>query len=71
MGENEGFIKVLVNTKNNRLIGAAVLAAEGAELVHLYANLMNAEAPYTVIRDAIYIHPTLAEAVQSTVSSLG
>lgn len=70
MGENEGFIKVMINTKNNQMIGAAVLAAEGAELVHLYADLMNAEAPYTVIRDAIYIHPTLAEALQSAVSSL-
>jgi pyruvate/2-oxoglutarate dehydrogenase complex dihydrolipoamide dehydrogenase (E3) component len=70
MGESEGFIKVLVNTKNNQIIGAAILAVEGAELVHLYADLMNAEAPYTVIRDAIYIHPTLAEAVQSAVSSL-
>jgi len=70
MGENKGFIKVMINTKNNQMIGAAVLAAEGAELVHLYADLMNAEAPYTVIRDAIYIHPTLAEALQSAVSSL-
>jgi hypothetical protein len=30
---------------------------------------MNADAPYTVIRDAIYIHPTLAEALQSAVKS--
>ena len=31
---------------------------------------MNADAPYTVLRDAIHIHPTLAEAVQSAVASL-
>jgi pyruvate/2-oxoglutarate dehydrogenase complex dihydrolipoamide dehydrogenase (E3) component len=30
---------------------------------------MNADAPYTVIRDAIHIHPTLAEAVQSALTS--
>ena len=30
-------------------------------MVHLYVDMMNANAPYTVIRDAIYIHPTLAE----------
>jgi pyruvate/2-oxoglutarate dehydrogenase complex dihydrolipoamide dehydrogenase (E3) component len=29
---------------------------------------MNARASSTVIRDAIHIHPTLAEAVQSAVS---
>jgi pyruvate/2-oxoglutarate dehydrogenase complex dihydrolipoamide dehydrogenase (E3) component len=31
---------------------------------------MNAGVPYQVIRDAIHIHPTLAEAVQSAVSAL-
>ena len=50
------------------ILGAAVLATEGAELVHMYVDIMNADAPYTVIRDAIHIHPTLAEAVQSAAS---
>jgi pyruvate/2-oxoglutarate dehydrogenase complex dihydrolipoamide dehydrogenase (E3) component len=68
-GETEGFIKVIIETKSNRILGATVLASEGAELVHMYADLMNANAPYTVIRDAIYIHPTLAEAVQSALNS--
>jgi pyruvate/2-oxoglutarate dehydrogenase complex dihydrolipoamide dehydrogenase (E3) component len=43
---------------------------EGAELVHLYVDLMNAGAPYTVIRDAVHIHPTLAEAAQSVFEQL-
>jgi pyruvate/2-oxoglutarate dehydrogenase complex dihydrolipoamide dehydrogenase (E3) component len=68
-GESEGFIKLIINTKTNRILGAAVLASEGAELVHMYVDLMNAGAPYTVIRDAIHIHPTLAEAIQSAVKS--
>jgi hypothetical protein len=33
----------------------------------MQVELMNADAPYTVIRDAIHIHPTLAEAIQSAV----
>jgi pyruvate/2-oxoglutarate dehydrogenase complex dihydrolipoamide dehydrogenase (E3) component len=70
LGETEGFIKVVVEAGTDRILGAAVLATEAAELVHLYADLMNAKMPYTVMRDAIYIHPTLAEAVQSAISSL-
>jgi pyruvate/2-oxoglutarate dehydrogenase complex dihydrolipoamide dehydrogenase (E3) component len=62
-----GFIKVIINAKTNRILGAAVLASEGAELVHLYVDMMNADAPYSIIRDAIHIHPTLAEAIQSAV----
>jgi len=68
-GETEGFIKVIIDTKTNRILGAAVLASEGAELVHMYVDLMNADAPYAVIRDAIYVHPTLAEAIQSAMTS--
>ena len=69
-GDTRGFIKVVIDADTDRILGAAVLAAEGAELVHMYAEVINADAPYTVIRDAIYIHPTLVEAVQSAVSSL-
>jgi pyruvate/2-oxoglutarate dehydrogenase complex dihydrolipoamide dehydrogenase (E3) component len=69
LGETEGFIKVIIDAKTNRILGAAVLASEGAELVHLYVDMMNADAPYSVIRDAIHIHPTLAEAIQSAVKS--
>jgi pyruvate/2-oxoglutarate dehydrogenase complex dihydrolipoamide dehydrogenase (E3) component len=66
--EIQGFIKVIIEAKTNRILGAAILASEGAEIVHMYVDLMNADAPYTVIRDAVYIHPTLSEAVQSALS---
>jgi pyruvate/2-oxoglutarate dehydrogenase complex dihydrolipoamide dehydrogenase (E3) component len=70
LGETGGFIKVVVDAKTDRILGAAVLSAEGAELVHLYVDLMNANAPWTALRDAIHVHPTLAEAAQSAVLAL-
>jgi pyruvate/2-oxoglutarate dehydrogenase complex dihydrolipoamide dehydrogenase (E3) component len=63
-GESEGFIKLVVDA-NDHLLGAAVLANSGSELVHLYANLINSGRTLDSIRDAIYAHPTLAEAIQS------
>lgn len=71
IGEDQGFIKVVADEKSGEILGAAVLSANGAELVHLFIDLMNAKAPYTVMRDAVHIHPTLAEAVQSAVAALG
>ncbi len=67
VGETAGFIKVVIDADDDRLLGAAVLASEGAELVHIYIALMNTRAPFEAIRDAVFIHPTLAEAVQSAV----
>jgi pyruvate/2-oxoglutarate dehydrogenase complex dihydrolipoamide dehydrogenase (E3) component len=71
LGETGGFIKVVTDAGDQRILGAAVLSAEGAELVHIYVALMNAGAPWSVLKNAIQIHPTLAEGVQSAVSSLG
>ncbi|MDQ4106573.1 MAG: FAD-dependent oxidoreductase, partial [Actinomycetota bacterium] len=68
IGETKGFIKVVADAGSGRILGAAVLAAEGAELVHMYIDLMNADASLDVMRNAVHIHPTLAEAVQSAVS---
>ena len=68
IGEPDGFIKVLLEEGTARILGAAVLAADGAELVHMFIDIMNAGASSAVIRDAIHIHPTLAEAIQSAVT---
>jgi pyruvate/2-oxoglutarate dehydrogenase complex dihydrolipoamide dehydrogenase (E3) component len=68
IGENKGLIKVVADASDGRILGAAVLTAEGGELVHMYVDLMNAGATLDVIRNAIHIHPTLAEDIQTAVS---
>lgn len=65
IGETRGFVKLVTGAGGEKILGAAVLAAEGAETVHVYIDLMNAGAPVSVLRDAVHIHPTLAEAAQS------
>ncbi len=69
LDEQDGFLKVVVDGTTDRILGAALLMPEGAELVHVYIDLMNADAPYTVVRDAIHIHPTLGEDVQSVMNN--
>ncbi len=68
--ETRGCIKVVTDAKTEKLLGAAVLASDGSELVHVYVALMNADASASVLRDAIQIHPTLSEALQSAVETL-
>jgi pyruvate/2-oxoglutarate dehydrogenase complex dihydrolipoamide dehydrogenase (E3) component len=67
IGENKGLIKVVADATDGRILGAAVLTTEGAELVHVYVDLMNAGATLEVIQNAVHIHPTLAEDIQSAV----
>jgi pyruvate/2-oxoglutarate dehydrogenase complex dihydrolipoamide dehydrogenase (E3) component len=66
--ETDGFIKLVADSEKGTLLGAAVLGPSGSELVQIYTTLMKAKAPLSVIDNGIYIHPTLAEAVQSAVT---
>ena len=56
-----GLMKLIVNAGTDRILGAAILSSEGGELVQILGTLMLAGAPYTVLKSAVYIHPTLAE----------
>src|SRR5579862_372574 len=60
-GETAGFMKIIVDAASDRILGAAILSAEGGELVQLLGALMLADAPYTILKGAVLIHPTLVE----------
>jgi pyruvate/2-oxoglutarate dehydrogenase complex dihydrolipoamide dehydrogenase (E3) component len=59
--ETAGLMKVIVDAANDRILGATVLATDGGELIHVLYTLMLANLPYTLLKGAVYIHPTLAE----------
>ncbi len=59
--ETVGLMKVIVDGENDRILGAAILGSEGGELVQILGAMILAGAPYTVLKGAVYIHPTLAE----------
>jgi len=59
--ETAGLMKLVVDAATDRILGAAILGAEGGELVQILSTLMLTDLPYTVLKGAIYIHPTLAE----------
>jgi dihydrolipoamide dehydrogenase len=59
--ETAGMMKVIVDAANDRILGAAILGSEGGELIHVLYTLMLGNLPYTVLKGAVYIHPTLTE----------
>jgi pyruvate/2-oxoglutarate dehydrogenase complex dihydrolipoamide dehydrogenase (E3) component len=60
-GETAGLMKLVVDAASDRILGAAILGAEGGEVVQILGFVMLAGAPYTLLKGAVYIHPTLAE----------
>lgn len=69
-GETAGVMKLVVDAGTDRILGAAILSAEGGELVQILSPLLLADKPYTVLKGAIYIHPTLAEGFFSLMESV-
>ena len=59
--ETAGLMKLVVDAETDRILGAAILSSEGGELVQILEFVMRAGAPYTLLKGAVYIHPTLAE----------
>jgi pyruvate/2-oxoglutarate dehydrogenase complex dihydrolipoamide dehydrogenase (E3) component len=59
--ETAGLMKLVVDADTDHILGAAILGTEGGELVQLLGAVMLAGAPYTFLKGAVYIHPTLAE----------
>jgi pyruvate/2-oxoglutarate dehydrogenase complex dihydrolipoamide dehydrogenase (E3) component len=60
-GETEGFMKILVDAGTKEILGAALLGTGGDEVIHCVLDVMYAKAPYTVLKRAMHIHPTVAE----------
>ncbi|MGH9805312.1 MAG: mercuric reductase [Candidatus Acidiferrales bacterium] len=59
--ETAGLMKIVVDAETDRILGANILGIEAGELIQILGALMLAGAPYTVLKGAVYIHPTLAE----------
>ena len=68
--ETAGLMKVIVDAANDRILGAAILASEGGELVHVLYTLMLGNLPYTLLKGAVYIHPTLTEGLFALLDSV-
>ena len=65
MSETRGFMKAVVDAETNQILGAAALGVEGGELMAMFEIAMLGKLPYTVLKEAIFAHPTLAESLNN------
>lgn len=68
--ETEGLIKVLVDADSEEVLGAAVLGMQGDDVIAIFSNFMYTGASYKVMRDALPIHPTVAEFIPTILNQL-
>jgi pyruvate/2-oxoglutarate dehydrogenase complex dihydrolipoamide dehydrogenase (E3) component len=61
LSETRGFMKALIDTGSDRILGFSVFGVEAGEIMASVQVAMLAGLPYTALRDAIFTHPTMLE----------
>jgi pyruvate/2-oxoglutarate dehydrogenase complex dihydrolipoamide dehydrogenase (E3) component len=61
LSETRGFLKALIDTESDRILGFTAIGVEAGELIAVVQVTMLGGLPYTVLRDAIFTHPTMPE----------
>lgn len=69
-GEMQGFMKVLVDADSKQILGASLLGLSADEVVHTLVDTMAARQPYTTLRRAVHVHPTVSELIPTLLSDL-
>ena len=59
--ETQGFMKVLVGGSDDRVLGFTMIGSEAGEVLAAVQTAMLANLPYSKLRDAVLVHPTIAE----------
>ena len=70
MDETTGFLKALVSTTDDKILGFAGVGVGAGETLATVQLAMSAGLPYTALRDMIVTHPTLAEGVVALFSAV-
>jgi pyruvate/2-oxoglutarate dehydrogenase complex dihydrolipoamide dehydrogenase (E3) component len=68
--ETRGFMKAVVDAETGQVLGAAILGIDGGEVMAVLEIAMLGKLPYTVLRDAVLAHPTLAESLNNLFMTL-
>ncbi len=63
--ETRGFMKAIVDTATDEILGAAILGIAGGEVVAVLQMAMAGGLPWTALRDAMVAHPTVSESVNN------
>ena len=69
-GETNGLMKIVVDAQSKQILGAAVFGTGGDEVIHCVLDTMYAKTPYSLLRQAMHIHPTVSELIPTLLEGL-
>jgi pyruvate/2-oxoglutarate dehydrogenase complex dihydrolipoamide dehydrogenase (E3) component len=64
-------MKAVVDPETKQILGFAALGMQGGEIAAMVQIAMMGRLPYMALRDGIFSHPTLSEALNNLFANLG
>ena len=61
----------MIDGDTDQILGCAALGIEGGEIMSALQIAMLGRVPYTILRDAVFAHPTLAESLNNLFMAIG
>ncbi|EOG4767229.1 pyridine nucleotide-disulfide oxidoreductase [Salmonella enterica subsp. enterica serovar Newport] len=68
MNDTRGLLKAIVDNHTQRILGVSLLCIDSHEVINIIKTVMDAQLPYTVLRDQIFTHPTMSESLNELFS---
>ncbi|MDP4172675.1 MAG: dihydrolipoyl dehydrogenase [Bacteroidota bacterium] len=69
VGEREGMVKVIFDSKYGELLGAHIIGSEATELIAEFTLAKSMEATFETIIKTVHAHPTLSESNMEAVAN--
>lgn len=63
LGETDGLFKVIIDADTEKILGCTLFGPDSSEVINLVAMAMKTGQEYTYLRDFIYTHPSMSEAL--------
>ncbi|WP_448583669.1 dihydrolipoyl dehydrogenase [Thermocrinis sp.] len=62
-GEDEGFVRLIVDNHTGKILGCHILGPQAGELLHQVIHLMKAGIGVKSLANAVFSHPSLSESI--------
>ena len=63
LGDTNGLFKVVVDADTDKIVGCTLFGPESSEVINLVAMAMKTGQEYTFLRDFVFTHPSMSEAL--------
>ena len=68
LGETDGLLKAIIDKNTGKILGCMLFAPDSGEVINTVAIAMKAGLDYTFLRDFIFTHPSMSEALNDLFS---